>query len=173
VVLKLQSQSRSRDEQRHKSTTVHQRCKKQPRQIQYCRYDERLLPSTRSIYAPSHFDQHQDKTSHVESKYTSNRTTPELKNPYLQSRKQDSWFSDKITEPKQSYQPSSFPRNKTKTNTQQDSERTAVAALHRRWTETHKYIFHLYVKTRDIYLPLINIKNMWHIFVIIAAKKKY
>ena len=79
-------------------------------------YDERLLPSTRSIYAPSPFEQHQDKTSHVESRYASKRTMPKLKNSYLQSIKPDSRFLDKITEPKQSHHLSSFPRNKTKTN---------------------------------------------------------
>jgi len=101
---------------RHKSTTVPKRGKKQPRRIIYFKYDERLLPSTRSIYAPNSFKQHLDKINHVELRYASNRTTPELKNPYLQSKKQDSRFSDKITEPKQIHHPSSFPRNKTKTN---------------------------------------------------------
>jgi len=87
--------SRSPDQgmnKRHKSISVHQRCKKQPWQITYFRYDERLLLSTRSIYAPSVFEQHQDETSHVESRYASNRTTLELMIPYLQSRKPGSRF---------------------------------------------------------------------------------
>jgi len=48
-------------------------------------------------------------------------------------------------------------------NTHQDSERTSVAALHRGRSKTHKYIFHLYIKARDIYLSLINQKKMTHI----------
>ena len=111
--------SRSPDQgmnKRHKSITVHQRCNKQPQWIKPFRYDERLLPSTHSMYAPNPFEQHQDKTSHVQSRYASNKTTSELKNPYLQSRKPYSRFSNKITEPKQSHHPSSSSRNKTKTN---------------------------------------------------------
>jgi len=52
----------------------------------------------------------------------------------------------------------------------QNSEREVVAALNRRQSEIHKYIFHLDIKTWDIYLSLINIKNRGHIFVIIVAK---
>jgi len=57
------------------------------------------------------------KQSHVESTYAANRTTPELKNPYLQSGKPDSRFSDQISKLEQSHHPSSSPQNKTKTNT--------------------------------------------------------
>jgi len=61
---------------------VHQRRKKQPRRIKFFRYDEWLLLSTwASMHR--HFEQHQDKTSHVESICASNRTMPKIKNPYL------------------------------------------------------------------------------------------
>jgi len=44
-------------------------------------------------------------------------------------------------------------------NAHQNCERTSATTLHRQRSETYKYIFHLCIKTRDIYLLLINIKN--------------
>jgi len=69
------------------------------------------------------FEQHQDKTNHVESRYASKRTTLELRNPNLQSKKQDSRFSDQITELEQSHHPSLALGNKTKTNVKNINEK--------------------------------------------------
>jgi hypothetical protein len=68
--------------------------------------------------------QHQYKTSHVESRYASNKTTLELNNLDFQSKKPDSRFSDQITEPEQSHHPSSSPQNKTKTNVKNINKKT-------------------------------------------------
>jgi len=90
-----------RMKKRHKSISVHQR---------------RNNDHYRQRGASNSFEQHQVKTSHVESRYASNITTPKLKNSYIQSRKLDSRFSNQITEPKQSHHLSSSPHNKMKTN---------------------------------------------------------
>jgi len=63
-----------------------------------------------------------DKTSHVESRYASNITTSELKNPCFQSKKPNSRFSYQITKLEQSHHSSSSPRNKTKTNVKNINE---------------------------------------------------
>jgi len=137
---------------RHISITILQQHKKEPQQLKSLRYDERLLPSTRSIYAPCPFEQHQDKIGQVESRYASNRTIPDRTHDDNKQKRKKNITKTRSRNSRRRW-------TKPVTTTKSTHTKKMRGQLQQHFTDDdlkHKYIFHLCIITHHIYLSLIN-----------------